>query len=98
MQQREMKIKQKVEAIDDYFLVRHEHDSDEYLMHADVDEYHSCDSSWELLAYKIDSHLDVDAWFECDVCHELIKVNYQYRGTETYEEIGIDNPFEVKNE
>ncbi len=74
-----------IDCFDDFFMVRHEKDSDEYTMHADPDTFHGCDGGWDLLGYHLDNLSDVDCWFECEKCHESFKVNYQFTDT-----IGVD--------
>ena len=70
-----------IDCFDDFFMVRHQENSDEYTMHSDPDEAHPCEAGWDLLGYHLDHQSDVDCWFECEKCHQLFKVNYQYTDT-----------------
>lgn len=85
-----------IDVFDDFFMIRKEKNSDEYLIQAQFtgDNDHSCDSSHELVSWKFIGIQDqIEAIFKCDKCNKKFKVVYDYHDTETYEEIGIDNPF-----
>jgi len=85
-----------IDVFDDFFMIRKEKKSDEYLIQAQFegDNDHKCDSSHALVSWKFIGIQDqIEAVFQCSICNETFKVVYDYHDTETYEEIGIENPF-----
>lgn len=86
-----------IDVFDDFFHIRKEEKSHEYLIQAkyEADNAHSCDSSHGLVSWKFlgDFQREIEAVFQCSKCSETFTVIYDYHGSETYEEIGIENPF-----
>ena len=86
-----------IDVFDDFFHIRKEEKSHEYLIQAkyEADKAHSCDSSHGLISWKFlgDDQGEIEAVFQCSKCNETFTVIYDYHDSETYEEIGIENPF-----
>ena len=86
-----------IDVFDDFFHIRKEDKSHEYLIQAKFqgDNDHNCDSSHALVSWKFlgDYNGEIEAVFQCSKCLELFTAIYDYHGSETYEEIGIENPF-----
>jgi len=85
-----------IDVFDDFFMIRKEKKSEEYLIQAQFegDNDHKCDSSHGLVSWKFIGIQDqIEAVFQCSKCNETFKVVYDYHDSETYEEIGIENPF-----
>ncbi len=89
--------KMMIDVFDDFFHIRKEEKSHEYLIQAqfEADKAHSCDSSHGLVSWKFlgNDQGGIEAVFQCSKCNETFKVIYDYHDSETYEEIGIENPF-----
>lgn len=88
-----------IDVFDDFFMIRKENNSDEYLIQAQYtgNNDHSCDSSHGLISWKfIGIQNEIEAVFQCSKCEQTFTVVYDYHDTETYEEIGIESPFTKK--
>lgn len=76
-----------IDVFDDFFLVKHEFDQDEYIMQSDPEKFHKHDN-WGNVEDWYEKSGQIHATIKCNDCKETFEVLYNASNplTETYKE------------